>query len=185
MSKIFIKPGRARPAGRRGLTLMEMIMVVVIILILAAVALPRFGLIINVRQEASAKQLISTIQFAREQALSSQKRYSVYFDIDENSYKVEERSEAPPPYFTAVPDPANPAVDLAVDLSASYPDVVLASASFAGLPRLEFDAVGAPYGTSETGTATSLTSDGLITISSGGATIRIYVAPTNGRVYIR
>lgn len=167
---------------------MEMIMVVVIILILAAIALPKFGLLLNTRQEALVKKIISDIQYTREKSLATQKKYSVYFDPAANLYRIQERLDPVPPlppYFSTVPDPTDPAALYEVDLTARFPDVILASADFVGLPRLEFDAVGAPWGVSEAGTAISLVEDGLINLTAGATTLTIRVAPNNGRVFIR
>lgn len=167
---------------------MEMIMVVVIILILAAIALPKFGLLLGVRQEASVKKIISDIQHAREQSLATQTRHSLYFNVSENLYQVQARINpvpSAPPYFSTIADPLNPDDLYEVNMSVSFPEIYLSSADFAGLPRLEFDAVGAPWGVNEAGKAASLTEDGLIKLASGGAEITIRVAPVNGRVYIR
>ena len=81
-------------AGRRGFTLIELMVVLVIMAIAAAIAVPMFSGAGTIEVEAAGHVVAADLEYARSLAISRQQTYSVVFDAAGESYQVEDSSSA-------------------------------------------------------------------------------------------
>ncbi|MFV0438382.1 MAG: prepilin-type N-terminal cleavage/methylation domain-containing protein [Desulfopila sp.] len=83
------RPGRGL-AGRRGFTLLEMLVVLVLLGILLVVSVPALrNAIVDDPLRSAARKMIGAINDVRQKAISGQQPYLLHFDLDENRLWVE------------------------------------------------------------------------------------------------
>ena len=85
---VEIKPAR-REAG---FTILEMVVVLAVIGLIAAVVVPRVGVMDGVQLKSSARNLTGTIRLTYATAVMKKKPYRICFNLEEQSYIVEEKS---------------------------------------------------------------------------------------------
>lgn len=83
---------------------------------------------------------------------------------------------------TIIKKPEDPDQDYVVDLSADYQGVNITSVDIDDIGRVEFSPLGVPYTDKN---ASPISSTGIITLSSGGASVTVRIAPESGRIYVQ
>lgn len=74
---------------RHGFTLLEMLVVVLIMGLLAAVAVPSFGVVEEIRQEQAAESLAGTLRRARAEAVATGYAHRVSVDLGSDTVAVD------------------------------------------------------------------------------------------------
>ena len=137
-----ITPRRSSPArrdasparGRRGLTLVELVVVILILGILGALATPRFmDAVQGARLKAAARSVRSDLEYLRDCAINRGRSVEVQFDAAGDRY-----------VSPAVDHPDRPGRALAVDVKERFDPAIELSADFAGQPTVMFDLSGVP-----------------------------------------
>jgi prepilin-type N-terminal cleavage/methylation domain-containing protein len=81
--------------GEGGVTLIELAVVMAIIAIMAVFMAPAFGeWLDNYRIRQTARDIVSTLQQAKMRAISTHHEYKVFFDADNNTYKINKGNKA-------------------------------------------------------------------------------------------
>ncbi len=79
----------SRERSGRGITLIEVMVVVAIVAIVGLLMLPSLGdWLANFRLRQGAREIASTLQWAKMQAISSRQQYTVTFNIEDGAYQV-------------------------------------------------------------------------------------------------
>ena len=162
-----------------GFTLAEVLVVLVILGIAATVVIPSLIDTSGMQVTSAARALTSTMLFAQTAAISSQQQFQVVFDVDGESYEVQND------LGVVVADPVTGGKDFRVSYTEDnrLHKVQLETVDFDGTNILWFDRMGVPYGGAITGSPVALTS-GSVTLSAGDETITINVEPITGRIKI-
>ncbi len=80
--------------GHRGFTLIEILVVLVLMSLIAGISTVFFaGSLPKARQRASAREIVSTIKYARTLAASTHERQVVTFDLDAGKYGIKGRTD--------------------------------------------------------------------------------------------
>lgn len=81
--------------GRKGVTLVELIVVMVIIAIAAALTVPGLGVWLpQYRLRSAARDIVSTMRTAQMKAVSSNTEYRVSFDVNNKTYVIQYQTTA-------------------------------------------------------------------------------------------
>ncbi len=84
------RPSQKNRRHSAGFTFIEMLTVVFIMLVMVGVSVPVFRSSMNaVKVRSATRNVLATLTFAQEKAISSLYEHRVYFDADENAYWVE------------------------------------------------------------------------------------------------
>jgi len=150
-----------------GFTLIEVIAVIVIIAIAALIAVPVISSASGTQLRAAADMVAADIEYARSMAISRQKPYTVIFDTTSDSYRVENESGV-------VTHPARAGFQYIVNFKTDgrLNKVDIAGANFSSSNQVLFNYLGSPA------------SGGVITLSTGSATLKVNVEPVTGFVSI-
>lgn len=79
-----------RDKSARGFTLIELVMVIVIVGILAVIAIPRFESFYAAKLDGAVKKVVSDIRYTQQLAVVRHTDSRIVFDLDNDSYVVEE-----------------------------------------------------------------------------------------------
>lgn len=150
-----------------GFTLVEILAVVVIIAIAAAMVVPRLGSTGDVQALAAMQVTVANIQYAQNEAIVLQSPITVAFDVDADSYVLNDANGTPLKHPTTKWDFRVP-----IRATRGTNQVDLMTASFNGQPDLTFDTLGAPA------------QGGTITLGAEGFTYRLDVAPVTGKITV-
>ncbi len=144
----------ARPAPRRGFSLVELMIVIALMTIVAAVAIPRFQPSIHAQLEAAAQIVAADTAYARNLAVSNNSNYRLSFDLAQNRY-VLTHSGSEPALDTLPSSPFRESSDLPTEQSTDLDEIphigqrvaLVAVQRLSGSPTavstLEFDPMGA------------------------------------------
>jgi len=95
-------PGKGADKSLRGFSILEMVVVLALIGLIAAMVVPRVGLLDGVQLKASARNLSGTIRLTYATAVMKRTAHRIVFDLSEQTYRVEEQSGEE---WTGVADP--------------------------------------------------------------------------------
>jgi len=161
--------------GRRGFSLVELIVVMLVISILAVLAIEKIATVLSsTRAQLAANELSVNLRYIRNMAMDRERTTRVIFSVASNSYSVwVYDTNAPGSYAAAVnPVTQSPWV---VDVGERFPGVALAVSNIPG-NTLYFSATnGIPLNTN----GTWLTTTGSITFNSG---LIVTIAPETGYI---
>ena len=156
--------------SRRGFTLVEVIIVVVILSIAAMMAIPMMSSAGSVQIRSAADAIAADLEYAKSMAISRQRKYSVVFDIDNESYWIQDDT-SPDPIKHPVKRGFRYTIDFRNDSRLNKVDLV--TADFDIPNRIYFDYLGSP-----------LLNGGTITLQADGSTVIITVEPVTGFISI-
>lgn len=77
--------------GRRGFTLVEMLVVLAVIVMLLGITIPftsNFGK--GLRIKTAARAILATLRVAKSNAITYRRKYKVIFDVENNEYWIED-----------------------------------------------------------------------------------------------
>ena len=153
-----------------GFTLIEIIAVVVIIAIAALLALPMMSSASGTQLRAAADMIAADIEYAKSMAISRQKPYTVIFDTASDSYSVKNESGV------VIAHPAKAGFQYIVNFKSDsrLNKVDIVEANFGSSNRVAFTY---PY-------LGSPANGGVVTLSTGMATLKVNVEPVTGFVSI-
>jgi general secretion pathway protein H len=87
------KKSAGKPAhSKAGFTLIEIAVVMIIVGIIAAMVLPRMGMMTGVQLKSAAREVTGTIRITYAAAVMERKPYRIAFDLNAQTYWVEERA---------------------------------------------------------------------------------------------
>jgi prepilin-type N-terminal cleavage/methylation domain-containing protein len=157
----------------KAFTLTESVIVILIVAILAAVSMPAFMSSYNtLKIETAYKQLLQSVKYSRQLAISRQLRHGLYVIGTGNSYFIYSQTTA-----TTVKDPATQKPLSVFFGVVGQPGTIMITTS-GGVPSgVEFDSLGRPY---VTGSVVSTTMT--ITLTYSGITKTVTVEANSGRV---
>ena len=146
-----------------GFTLVEIIVVLVILAISVAMIVPYVTSAAGIQASSSARLIMSDLEYAQNQAITTQTPVSVTFSVSGNSYTVSNASG------TLIHPISKQAYIVDFDTTGGFGNVSVSSASFGGASVVTFDALGAPD------------NGGTVTVVAGPQTYTVTVAPVSGR----
>ena len=150
----------------RGFTLWELMVVVAVVGIMAAVIVPMTMDSADIQAVTAARRISTDLQYAQNEAISSQTDVTLTFDAWNESYQLSNASGALIHPMTKQ--------DFTVDLriESGFDQVDIVSASFGGSASVTFDPIGAP------------SSGGTVTIQAGPHLVQLSVAGVTGLVTV-
>ena len=148
-------------------TMLELMVVLVVVAILAAMVIPQISGTGGMAAQASARRVMADLEYAQNQAITTQALITVTFNPSGNSYTV---SNASGPLIHPI---TKQAYVIDFDVAPGAQGVRIDSASFTGgVSSVTFDSLGAPD------------RDGTVRISGGSMRYDVAVAPVSGRVTV-
>lgn len=148
-----------------GFSMIELVGVLVIISILAVIALPRLTAPSTITLAANASQLAGAIRYAQSLSMSQGQRYRL--NLTANSYQITDMSGA----TTSLPPSAGNAVT-------TTPVALSGYAATLSNNYVAFNTTGVPFISATTALAATAT----ITLTSGGNSVSLSIAPETGAV---
>lgn len=159
----------------RGFTLVEVIIVVVILSIAAMMAIPMMSSAGSVQIRSAADAIAADLEYAKSMAISRQRMYSVLFDVDNESYWIQDDTG------TIIKHPVKRGFDYVIDFKNDnrMKKVDIFSVYFDSTPTIKFNYLGSPFNGSD-----SDLNSGNITLQADGSTVTITVEPVTGFISI-
>lgn len=166
-------PARATIRRQEGLTLIEVLMVLLIIAIAAAIVIPNVVDTNDIQVVSAARMLASDLQYAQDDAITTQSPVTLTFDTNNESYQLSNASGL-------LKHPINKADDYKIEFkkTQSLQNVDIVSVDFGGTNAVTFDMVGAPSSVS-TGSGGHN-----IVLQAGSNVFYLDVAPATGKVTV-
>ncbi len=152
--------------GRCAFTLVEIIVTLVILAIVAAMTVPYVTGAASIQASSAARLIMSDLEYAQSQAITTQSPVSVTFSVSGNSYTVSNASG------TLIHPISKQAYVVDFDTLGGFGNVSVSAADFGGALNVTFDALGAPD------------NNGTVTVIAGSHTYTVTVAPVSGRVTV-
>ena len=147
-------------------TLIELIAVIVIIAVAATIVVPYATGTTSFQASSASRLIMSDLEYAQNQAITTQIPVSVTFSVSENSYTVSNASG------TLIHPISKKAYMVDFDTTGGFGKVSVSSVDFGGGSSITFDALGAPD------------NDGRVTVVAGQHTYTVTVSPVSGRVTV-
>jgi prepilin-type N-terminal cleavage/methylation domain-containing protein len=176
-----------RHQGRRGFTLVEILVVVIILGIAGAMIVPAMSTRDDLKAAAAARMLMADLIYAQNLAITRQTNHYVQFDLVTQRYSV-----LAGPGMTVVMHPVNQAPYTVVygdGGTAGGREAVLVAAGFSGTsgsvlyPTLGFDELGTPVVYLSSTTIEPM-SAGSITLRVGQHRLRVAIEPYTGQITV-
>ncbi len=155
-----------RERSRTGFTLVEMIVVLVILAVAATIIVPYAAGTTSFQASAAARLIMSDLEYAQNQAITTQTPVLVTFSVPGNSYTVSNASG------TLIHPISKQAYVVDFDTSDGFKNVSVSSADFGGSSVVTFDALGSPDNA------------GTVAVVAGSHTYTVTVAAVSGRVEV-
>ena len=151
-----------------GFTLIEVIIIVVIIAIAALMAVPMMSSSASVQIRSAANMISADLEYAKSMAISRGQNYSVVFDKNTESYRIEDQDS------NVIPHPVKKGFDYMINFqNDSRLDMVdITDANFNSTTLVKFDCLGSPD------------NGGTISLQADGMTATIRVEPITGFISI-
>lgn len=157
----------------RAFTLVEIIIVVVIIAIAAMVAIPLVGSAAGIQIRSAANMIAADLEYAKSLAISKGQNFSVVFDKNTDSYRIEDKDG------NVVPHPVKKGFDYIIDLRKHLDKVDIVDVSFDATSEIKFDYLGSPYN----GNGNPL-ANGLVSLQADASTAAVSVEPVTGFISV-
>jgi len=115
--------------------------------------------------------IAADLEYARSMAISRGQNYSVVFDKNTESYRIEDQ------YNNVIPHPVKKGFDYIIDFQndSRLNKVDITNVNFDLTSRVQFDCLGSPY---------NLNNEGTVNLVAGGVTATIAVEPVTGYISI-
>jgi len=163
-----------------GFTLIEILMVVIILGFCAAIVVPQISSRNDLKAASAARLVMADLLYAQNQAIVSQTRQYVKFDVANKQYKL--CSSFSPEIVMINPETQGSYVQkFGTAATGAIAQMNLNSASFDGQTTLAFDALGAPQSVASDGTAQAMVS-GSIVVGAGNNSVTVTIAPYTGEL---
>jgi prepilin-type N-terminal cleavage/methylation domain-containing protein len=151
-----------------GFTLIEIIIVVVILAIAAMTAIPLMSSGGSVQIRSGANMIAADLEYAKSMAISRGQNFSVVFDKNADSYRIEDQ------YNNVIPHPVKKGFNYVINFQndSRLNKVDITNVNFNGTQRVQFDCLGSPD------------NGGTISLNANGPTATITVEPVTGFISI-
>lgn len=158
-----------------GFTLVELLIVIAIITIAALTAIPMMSSAASVQIRSAANMLTADLEYAKSMSISRGQNYSMVFDKDTESYRIEDQNG------NIIPHPVKKGFPYGINFRTNgrLDKVDIVDADFDGTSEVKFDYLGSPYN----GNSTPLNS-GVINLQAGGTTTTVRVEAVTGFISI-
>ncbi|MFZ2149340.1 MAG: GspH/FimT family protein [Sedimentisphaerales bacterium] len=159
-----------------GFTLIELIIVIMIISIAALTAIPMMSSAASMQIRSAANMLTADLEYAKSMSISRGQNYSVVFDKDAESYRIEDQNG------NVIQHPVKKGFDYEINFSTDgrLNKVDIVDADFDGTSVVKFDYLGSPYN----GINSPLNS-GVIRLQAGGTTTTVTVEAVTGFISVQ
>ncbi len=159
-----------------GFTLVELLIVISIIMIVALTAIPMMSSAASVQIRSAANMLTADLEYAKSMSISRAQNYSVVFDKDAESYRIEDQDGI------VIPHPVKKGFGYVIDFQndGRLNKVDIVDADFDATSEIKFDYLGSPYNGSD-----SPLNSGVISLQAGGTTTTVTVEPVTGFISIQ
>ncbi len=159
-----------------GFTLVELLIVIAIITIAALTAIPMMSSAASVQIRSAANMLSADLEYAKSMSISRGQNYSVVFDKDTESYRIEDQNG------NVISHPVKKGFSYIVDFrnDGRLNKVDIVDADFDGTSEVKFDYLGSPYN----GSSTPLNS-GVVSLQAGGTTTTVTVEAVTGFISVQ
>jgi prepilin-type N-terminal cleavage/methylation domain-containing protein len=156
------------PRMSGGFTLIEIIIVVVILAIAAMTAIPLMSSGGSVQIRSASNLIAADLEYARSMAISRGQNFSVVFDKDTESYRIEDQ------YSNVIPHPVKKGFNYIINFQndSRLNKVDITNVNFNATERVQFDCLGSPD------------NGGTISLSANGPTATITVESVTGFISI-
>jgi prepilin-type N-terminal cleavage/methylation domain-containing protein len=156
------------PSPRRGFTVIEILIVMVIITIAALTAVPMMSSASSVQIRSAASMIAADLEYAKSMAISRGQNYSVVFDQNTDSYRIEDQDS------NVIQHPVKKGFDYLVDFRSDtrLNRVDITGANFSATSDVEFDSMGSPD------------SGGTVSLQAGDTTVTVTVEPITGYISV-
>jgi prepilin-type N-terminal cleavage/methylation domain-containing protein len=160
-----------------GFTLIELIIVVVIISIAALTAVPMMSSAASVQIRSAANMISADLEYAKSMAISRGQKFSVVFDKNTESYRIEDQDG------NVIPHPVKKGFSYVINFQndGRLNKVDIFDADFDGTSEVKFDYLGSPYNGN---TPPAPLNSGVISLQAGGVTATVSVEPVTGFISI-
>jgi len=152
--------------GRRGVTLVELMVVLVLLSIAAAVIVPQAVQSSDLEAVSAARVLSADLSYAQDLAITSQVPVTVSFDVAGNSYTLSNESG------TLIHPISKEVYETVFSADNGFGHAEVVSATFGSGSSVTFDELGAPN------------SAGTVVLQAGVHTYHVSVAAATGRVTV-
>ena len=154
--------------GFTSATVIEILIVLVIITIAALTALPMMSSASSVQIRSAASMIAADLEYAKSMAISRGQNYSVVFDQNTDSYRIEDQDN------NVIQHPVKKGFDYLVDFRSDtrLNRVDITGANFNATSDVEFDSMGSPD------------SGGTVSLQAGNTTVTVTVEPITGYISV-
>ncbi len=158
-----------------GFTLVEIIVVVVIISIAAVIAVPMLSSAADMQIRSAANIIAADMEYAKSMAISRQKSYSVIFDVNNESYEIQDSDG------NVISHPVNASGNFIVSFASDsrLDRVDISAVDFNSDLTVIFDYLGSPFDVSN-----QPLNSGQVTLEADGITVNVNVEPVTGYVTV-
>ena len=156
---------------KAGFTLIELLIVVVILAIAAMTAIPMMSSGASMQIRSAANMIAADLEYARSMSISRGQYYSVVFDKDTDSYRIEDQSN------NVIPHPVKKGFDYTFDFrnDSRLNKVDITNVNFNSIPTVQFNCLGSPE---------NLNNEGTVSLNANGITATIRIEPVTGFITI-